>query len=77
MIPKALQCYCMYCIVLQRASVLGNKIEMQLTEIIEQNPTVLRVGIHFEFNDARNRVSKHLQKNLDTCEYDAVSGIVG
>lgn len=50
----------------QRASVLGNKIEMQLTEIIEQNPTVLRVGIHFEFNDARNRVSKHLQKNLDT-----------
>ncbi|XP_050719896.1 tropomodulin-like isoform X3 [Eriocheir sinensis] len=50
----------------QRASVLGNKIEMQLTEIIEQNPSVLRVGIHFEFNDARNRVSKHLQKNLDT-----------
>lgn len=50
----------------QRASVLGNKIEMQLTDIIEQNPTVLRVGIHFEFNDARNRVSKHLQKNLDT-----------
>ncbi|XP_068223363.1 tropomodulin-1 isoform X5 [Palaemon carinicauda] len=50
----------------QRASVLGNKIEMQLTDIIEQNPTVLRVGIHFEFNDARNRVSRHLQKNLDT-----------
>lgn len=50
----------------QRASVLGNKIEMQLTDIIEQNPTVLRVGVHFEFNDARNRVSRHLQKNLDT-----------
>uniref|UniRef100_A0A0P4WK11 Tropomodulin n=1 Tax=Scylla olivacea TaxID=85551 RepID=A0A0P4WK11_SCYOL len=50
----------------QRSSVLGNKIEMQLTEIIEQNPSILRVGIHFEFNDARNRVSKHLQKNLDT-----------
>ncbi|XP_066986425.1 tropomodulin-1 isoform X6 [Macrobrachium rosenbergii] len=50
----------------QRASVLGNKIEMQLTDIIEQNPTLLRVGIHFEFNDARNRVSRHLQKNLDT-----------
>lgn len=50
----------------QRSSVLGNKIEMQLTEIIEQNPSLLRVGIHFEFNDSRNRVSRHLQKNLDT-----------
>ncbi|KAL7632675.1 UNVERIFIED_CONTAM: hypothetical protein RMT77_017000 [Armadillidium vulgare] len=50
----------------QRQSVLGNKVEMHLTDIIEQNPTVLRVGIFFEFNDARNRVSKHLQKNLDT-----------
>ncbi|XP_076043271.1 tropomodulin isoform X3 [Oratosquilla oratoria] len=50
----------------QRSSILGNKIEMQLTEIIEQNPTLLRVGVHFEFNDARNRVSRHLQKNLDT-----------
>ncbi|KAK3850936.1 hypothetical protein Pcinc_042383, partial [Petrolisthes cinctipes] len=50
----------------QRSSVLGNKIEMNLTDIIESNPSLLRVGIHFEFNDARNRVSKHLQKNLDT-----------
>jgi len=50
----------------QRSSILGNKIEMQLTELIENNPTVLRIGVHFEFNDARNRVSRHLQKNLDT-----------
>ncbi|KAK4317710.1 hypothetical protein Pmani_011222, partial [Petrolisthes manimaculis] len=50
----------------QRSSVLGNKIEMSLTTIIESNPSLLRVGLHFEFNDARNRVSKHLQKNLDT-----------
>ncbi|KAG7164951.1 putative tropomodulin-like, partial [Homarus americanus] len=42
------------CAILWRASVLGNKIEMQLTDIIEQNPTVLRVGVHFEFNDARS-----------------------
>jgi len=50
----------------QQQSVLGNKIEMQLTELVEQNTTLLRVGIHFEFNDARNRVSRQLQKNLDT-----------
>ena len=53
----------------QQQAVLGNKIEMQLTNLIEENPTLLRVGIHFEFNDARNRVSRQLQKNLDTCEY--------
>lgn len=50
----------------QQQGVLGNKIEMQLTTMIEENPSLLRVGIHFEFNDARNRVSRHLQKNLDT-----------
>lgn len=50
----------------QQQGVLGNKIEMQLTNLIEENPTLLRVGIHFEFNDARNRVSRQLQKNLDT-----------
>uniref|UniRef100_A0A2P2I4M2 Tropomodulin-like n=1 Tax=Hirondellea gigas TaxID=1518452 RepID=A0A2P2I4M2_9CRUS len=51
----------------QQQSVLGNKIEMQMTNLIEENHTLLRVGIHFEFNDARNRVSRQLQKNLDTC----------
>ncbi|XP_018015658.1 tropomodulin isoform X7 [Hyalella azteca] len=50
----------------QQQGVLGNKIEMQLTNLIEENNTLLRVGIHFEFNDARNRVSRQLQKNLDT-----------
>lgn len=50
---------------------------MQLTELVEANPTLLRVGVAFEFNDARNRVSRQLQKNLDTCEYEAVGGIIG
>jgi len=50
----------------QQQSVLGNKIEMQVTQLIEANNTLLRVGIHWEFNDARTRVSRQLQKNLDT-----------
>jgi len=50
----------------QQQSVLGNKIEMLITEQIEQNNTLLRVGLHWEFNDARSRVSRQLQKNLDT-----------
>jgi len=49
----------------QRQQVLGNKTEMEITQLIEQNPTILRVGLHFEYNDARNRIATHLQRNLD------------
>ncbi|XP_059484570.1 tropomodulin isoform X2 [Neocloeon triangulifer] len=49
----------------QRSQVLGNKIEMQITEIVEQNFSLLRLGLHLEYNDARHRVAAHLQRNLD------------
>ncbi|XP_065335694.1 tropomodulin isoform X3 [Cloeon dipterum] len=49
----------------QRSQVLGNKIEMQITEIVEQNISLLRLGLHLEYNDARHRVAAHLQRNLD------------
>lgn len=44
---------------------LGNKAEMDITQYIEQNTTLMRVGLFFEFNDARSRVANHLQKNID------------
>ena len=47
------------------AHVLGNKAEMDITQYIEQNPTLMRVGLFFEFNDARSRVATQLQKNID------------
>ncbi|KAG8230713.1 hypothetical protein J437_LFUL009857 [Ladona fulva] len=49
----------------QRSQVLGNKIEMEITGLIEQNPTILRLGLHLEYNDARHRIAAHLQRNLD------------
>nr|CAG4644101.1 EOG090X093U [Lepidurus arcticus] len=49
----------------QRSQVLGNKAEMEITQIVEQNPTILRIGLHLEYNDARSRVATHLQRNLD------------
>ncbi|XP_028901772.1 tropomodulin isoform X11 [Zeugodacus cucurbitae] len=49
----------------QRSSVLGNKIEMEITELVEKNPSLLRLGLHLEFNDARHRVAAHLQRNID------------
>ncbi|CAG9823262.1 unnamed protein product [Phaedon cochleariae] len=49
-----------------RSQVLGNKIEMELTQLIEKNPTILRLGLHLEYNDARHRIATHLQRNIDT-----------
>nr|CAD7462777.1 unnamed protein product [Timema tahoe] len=50
---------------LQRSTVLGNKIEMEITSLVEQNPTLLRLGLHLEYNDARHRIAMHLQRNID------------
>ncbi|CAG0918646.1 unnamed protein product [Notodromas monacha] len=49
----------------QNPSVLGNKIEMEITRLVEQNPNLLRLGLFFEYNDAQNRILTHLQKNCD------------
>lgn len=49
----------------QQAQFLGNKVEVAITKAVENNKSLLRVGLHFEFNDCRNRVAVQLQKNLD------------
>ncbi|KAL0270539.1 UNVERIFIED_CONTAM: hypothetical protein PYX00_007919 [Menopon gallinae] len=49
----------------QRSQILGNKIEMEITDLVEQNPTLLRLGLHLEYNDARQRIATHLQRNID------------
>ncbi|XP_055906654.1 tropomodulin isoform X1 [Eupeodes corollae] len=49
----------------QRSTVLGNKIEMEITDLVEKNTSLLRLGLHLEFNDARHRVAAHLQRNID------------
>jgi tropomodulin len=54
----------------QRSTVLGNKIEMEITELVEKNSTLLRLGLHFEYNDARHRVAAHLQRNIDRIRKD-------
>lgn len=56
-------------VIFQRSQVLGNKIEMEITQLVEQNPTLLRLGLHLEFNDARHRVAAHLQRNIDRSKY--------
>lgn len=48
---------------------MGNKIEMEITQLVEKNPTLLRLGLHLEYNDARHRIATHLQRNIDTSKY--------
>ena len=48
----------------------GNKIEMEITDLIEQNASILRLGLHLEYNDARSRIANHLQRNIDRSEYE-------
>lgn len=49
----------------QKPEVLGNKVETQITKLILENDKIKRLGISFEFADARIRVTKKLEDNLD------------
>uniref|UniRef100_A0A1B0FAL3 Tropomodulin n=1 Tax=Glossina morsitans morsitans TaxID=37546 RepID=A0A1B0FAL3_GLOMM len=57
----------------QRSAVLGNKIEMEITDLVEKNTSLLRLGLHLEFNDARHRVAAHLQRNIDRNAVDVMA----
>ncbi|VDM61381.1 unnamed protein product, partial [Angiostrongylus costaricensis] len=52
----------------QRQAVLGNQIEMDMMMSVEENETLLRVGIAFQSMEARHRVSEALEKNYERCE---------
>ena len=44
---------------------MGPKIEAEITELVLQNYTILRLGIAFEFPDSRHRVTTKLIENMD------------
>lgn len=49
----------------QRASVLGNQIEMDMMLTVEENESLLRVGVAFQSMEARHRVSEALERNYE------------
>lgn len=55
---------------------LGNKIEMEITDLVEKNNSLLRLGLHLEFNDARSRIAAHLQRNIDRSKSKKGMGIL-
>lgn len=42
---------------------------MEITEFVEKNASLLRLGLHLEYNDARHRIANHLQRNIDRSKY--------
>ncbi|XP_074593416.1 tropomodulin [Brevipalpus obovatus] len=49
----------------QRPAILGNRIEMEVAKLVEQNKTLLRLGLNLDVPDARMRVAQQLQQNRD------------
>ncbi|KAL6730470.1 hypothetical protein Aduo_001445 [Ancylostoma duodenale] len=49
----------------QRQSVLGNQIEMDMMLSVEENQSLLRVGVAFQSMEARHRVSEALERNYE------------
>lgn len=49
----------------QRPSVLGNKVEMEIARLVEENRSLLSIGLELAVADARVRVSRKLQENRD------------
>lgn len=49
---------------------------MEITDLVEKNSSLLRLGLHLEFNDARHRVAAHLQRNIDRSKYDLFNSFI-
>lgn len=49
----------------QRQSVLGNQVEMDMMMSVEENESLLRVGVAFASMEARHRVSEALERNYE------------
>jgi tropomodulin len=49
----------------QRPITMGNRIEMEIARAVEQNQSLLRLGLCFDVPCARQKVTDHLQQNND------------
>lgn len=53
----------------QRPAILGNRIEMEIANLVQQNKALLKLGLNFDVPNARHMVATRLQQNNDICEY--------
>ena len=52
----------------QRPTIMGNRIEMEIASLVQQNKSLLKLGLNFDVPDARHKVSAQLQQNNDNCK---------
>ena len=48
------------------------RVESRIAKAIEDNPTLLKIGLRFEFAECRDRVQAHLIKNIDRLRKERV-----
>jgi hypothetical protein len=53
----------------QRQTVLGNQIEMDIMLSVEDNDSLLRVGVSLQSMEARNRVGEALERNYERRQF--------
>lgn len=53
----------------QRPTILGNRIEMEIAKLVENNEKLLRLGLTLDVPDARMRVAQRLKKNKDASKF--------
>ena len=52
----------------QRPTIMGNRIEMEIASLVQQNKSLLKLGLNFDVPDARHKVAAQLQQNNDNCK---------
>ncbi|XP_054155683.1 tropomodulin-like isoform X2 [Oppia nitens] len=61
----------------QRPIVMGNRIEMEIAKAVEQNKTLLRLGLCFDVPCARQKVTDHIQNNNDNIRLKRIGSYEG
>ncbi|XP_046915067.1 tropomodulin isoform X1 [Dermatophagoides farinae] len=61
----------------QRPQIMGNRYEMEIAKLIQQNKTLLKLGLNFDVPDARHKVATQLQLNNDSCRLKRLASVEG
>lgn len=52
----------------QRPAILGNRVEMEISQLVAQNKTLLKLGLNLDVAAARHTIASQLQQNNDNCK---------
>ncbi|KAJ6224421.1 hypothetical protein RDWZM_002966 [Blomia tropicalis] len=61
----------------QRPTIMGNRIEMEIASLVQQNKSLLKLGLNFDVPDARHKVAAQLQQNNDNCRLKRLASVEG